>query len=1028
MKENQVNQRKLWKSIEHRQDEARFNELAEQEFMSSPLRSEEGDDGVARRDFLKLMGASLAMSATACVRRPVQKIVPYAKRPEDLTIGVANYYASSMSDGLSGYGLIVKTREGRPIKLEPNPENPASPKGISARAQALCVSLYDPDRLKQPKRRIAKGDFHKRIWDEKSWDKIDDELIKLIESESMVLLTNNNSSPSKKALIKDFSKAFKMKSYSWNPLVDSAASEAQAESYGSAVSPRYRFDKAKFILNVGSNFLATDANSQEYATAYAKSRKLDTGMSRHVCFESLLTLTGMNSDDRIRVRSSQYVDVLMGLAHEIVVKQGNSRYANNSSVKSQLEAYANTAANLGVDAELFSAIAKDLWANRGQSIVITGDVSATTANAKSAHIAANFLNSILDNDGKTVDHSVAPHVGVSAKQADLKAFISELQSGKHKLAIIENVNAAYYASASKFTEAVRAFRDQGGTVVYFGQYHDETADLADMILPNDHILESWGDSEFHEGVYSVQQPTIRPLHKTRSLEQSMLNWAYMAERGVSRLQNSETYHDYVKSFWKSDILKGRKQGKAFEDFWFELLQKAVYGETDKFDRNASARSFRTAALSNVKAQRNNSYELELYTKSGIGDGTYANISWLQEFPDPVSKVTWDNYLTVSKATADKFSLKEEDMVRLTANGKTMELPVYVQVGQHDDVFGLALGYGRTKGGKVANGVGFDAYPFVSYDQDGNPIFAGIEAKIEKIAKTYKLANTQGHNHMLGRQIVIGATLDSYKKDPSAGIHKHKIFSAWSKFEYPGHKWAMSVDLNSCIGCGDCVVACQAENNIPVVGKKYVLEGREMHWMRIDRYYSGSMDNPDSQWMPVMCQHCDNAPCETVCPVVATTHSEEGINEMTYNRCVGTRYCSNNCPYKVRRFNWFAYTKGDRAEDTPKEAYNPRVTVRSRGVMEKCTFCIQRIKDAKDVAKNEGRSVRDGEFQVACEQGCSSGAIVFGDMNDKESRVSKAFADARTYSLLEEYNAVPSVRYMTKIRNAKREDEQHGGDH
>ena len=371
-------------------------------------------------------------------------------------------------------------------------------------------------------------------------------------------------------------------------------------------------------------------------------------------------------------------------------------------------------------------------------------------------------------------------------------------------------------------------------------------------------------------------------------------------------------------------------------------------------------------------------------------------------------------------------LKEGSVVELTVGAKKLELPVYVQVGQHDDVFGLALGYGRTSGGRVANGVGIDAFGLVEY-VDGMPVFAGLSAEIKKLDKKYALANTQGHNTMMGRQIAVEATLESYKKDPSAGIHKHKIFSAWSKHEYKSYKWGMSVDLNSCIGCGSCIVACQAENNIPVVGKKFVLEGREMHWMRIDRYYSGTMDNPDSHFIPVMCQHCDNAPCETVCPVVATTHSEEGINEMTYNRCVGTRYCSNNCPYKVRRFNWFAYTNGDRPEDTPKEAYNPRVTVRSRGVMEKCTFCIQRIKDAKDTAKNNGTTVKDGDFKVACEEGCPTNAIIFGDMNNPESKVSKLFKDARTYSLLEEYNAVPNVRYMSKIRNAKRETKHHGGE-
>lgn len=1027
MKDNQVNQNKHWKSIEQLENEARFNELAEQEFQSSPLRTEAGNDGVARRDFLKLMGASLAMSATACVRRPVEKIVPYAKRPEDLTIGVPNFYASSLSDELSGYGLVVRTREGRPIKLEANTENPASPQGLSTRAQAHCISLYDMDRMKEPKRRISEGeDFHQRKWDLRSWEKADDEIVALLGQGAPLILTNNIASPSKKSLLGEFVQAFGGEAYSWNPLVDTCVERAQEMSYGKAVRPRYRFEKAQYVLNVGSDFLGTDPNAHEYAGAYIKARKAGEGMSRHVCFESLLSITGMNADDRIRVKSSQYVDVLMGLAHEIVVKNGNSRYASNSIVKSALSPYAGVAANLGIDAALFSEIAKDLWEMRGKSLVVTGSVSAMTKSHESAYIAANFLNSVLENDGVSVDYAKANYTGISANQMELAKFIEKLNSGAHKLAIIENVNIAYHAPNSGFKEALNKFVDNGGFVVYMGLYEDETARMSDLILPIDHSLEMWGDSEFHKGVFSLQQPTIRPLHKTRSFEQSMLNWAYMAEKGSSRLQNTEKYHDYVKAIWKEDVLRNTKSGKAFEDFWFELLQSGVYAKNKDLDSTLPARSFKTAALGSVESAKLSGYELELYVKSGIGDGTYANIAWLQEFPDPVSKVVWDNYLTVSKATADKMGLKEGSVVELTVGAKKLELPVYVQVGQHDDVFGLALGYGRTSGGRVANGVGIDAFGLVEY-VDGMPVFAGLSAEIKKLDKKYALANTQGHNTMMGRQIAVEATLESYKKDPSAGIHKHKIFSAWSKHEYKSYKWGMSVDLNSCIGCGSCIVACQAENNIPVVGKKFVLEGREMHWMRIDRYYSGTMDNPDSHFIPVMCQHCDNAPCETVCPVVATTHSEEGINEMTYNRCVGTRYCSNNCPYKVRRFNWFAYTNGDRPEDTPKEAYNPRVTVRSRGVMEKCTFCIQRIKDAKDTAKNNGTTVKDGDFKVACEEGCPTNAIIFGDMNNPESKVSKLFKDARTYSLLEEYNAVPNVRYMSKIRNAKRETKHHGGE-
>lgn len=1021
--ENMNQPKKYWKSLEQLKNQDAFNAQAEKEFMSSPLQSEDGKDGVARRDFLKLMGASIALSSTACVRRPVQKIVPYAKRPENMVMGVSNWYASSVLDNMAGYSVVVRTREGRPLKLEPNTLDAMNGNGLSARAQAHVVSLYDQDRLEKPLARIpAEKDFHKRIWNEMSWEKVDDKLIEMIEKENVAILTGNIASPSKQAAISDFAKTFKVKHYSWQALENSAVAEAQKLSYGSSLYPRYRFDKARMVVSVGADFLGADNNEQEYSSAFAKARQPGENMAKLVSFEGLLSLTGANADTRVRVKPSQYLEVLLGLAHEIVVKNGQSTYASDSKVKSVLANYADMGKKLGMDAGLFEEIAKDLWEHRGSSIVTAGGtLSATTNNEVDVLVAANFLNSVLSNDGKTIDYSKAPLNGLTANKADMLQLLADLKAQKIDLLIIEGINPAYNLPASfGFADALKDAK----FVVYMGQHHNETAELADMILPTDHALENWGDAEFRKGVFNIQQPTIRPLHDSRSLEMSMLNWAYMSNRGPARLKDSASWHDYVKRYWKENILRNSMSGEAFENFWHQLLQDGVYNTVgESKDQETSARRFNTASLSSLKSEENHSLALSLYAKSGIGDGDYANIAWMQEFPDPITKVTWDNYLTVSVAFAERNSLKEEDMVRLTVGSEVLELPVYVQPGQHDEVLGLAIGYGRTKGGQVCEGVGFNASNFITKDL----VASNISAKVEKIGKKYELANTQGHNSMLGRQIIIEATLESYLKEPSAGIHKHKIFSIWNEHEYKGYKWAMSIDLNSCFGCGSCVIACQAENNIPVVGKKYVLEGREMHWMSIHRYYSGDEHNPDVSFQPMLCHHCDNAPCETVCPVVATTHSEEGLNDMTYNRCVGTRYCSNNCPYKVRRFNWFAYTKGDRSEDTPKEAYNPDVTVRSRGVMEKCTFCVQRIHEVKNIAKDEGRKVKDGEIKVACEQGCPSNAIVFGDMNDPNSRVSKHFADQRTYKLLEEYNTVPSVRYKTKIRNAKRENSNHHGE-
>ena len=546
---------------------------------------------------------------------------------------------------------------------------------------------------------------------------------------------------------------------------------------------------------------------------------------------------------------------------------------------------------------------------------------------------------------------------------------------------------------------------------------DETGSWSHFLIPDSHPLEKWSDWEFKKGLFSIQQPTIRPLYKTRAFEDSLIRWIKLAG---SNLISSNNFYEYIKNRWE----RGKIGRPGHSSSWETFLKKGLSGEEKNLI--SSARPFNTRALKQLKAfkkREGGEVFLSLYESSGIKQGDMSNNAWLMEFPDPVSKICWENYLSISPAMALKKQLKEGDVVALATAESSVLAPVHIQPGQEDTVLSLAVGYGRQKAGSVGNNKGVNAFPLIdtkgnrSDKERGGFISAGKAVLIEKTPHSVPLANVQGHHSMEGRDIILETTLQEFKKDPSSGLpHHHKVPSLWSKHKYKGHKWGMVIDLNSCTGCGTCMIACQSENNIPTVGKEYVLQGREMHWIRVDRYYKGPEENPEALHQPVVCMHCDNAPCETVCPVLATVHSDEGTNDMVYNRCVGTRYCSNNCPYKVRRFNWFDYTKQSK-EEPLKLALNPDVTVRHRGVMEKCSFCIQKIHEGKAQAKREGRELKDGDVKTACQQSCPSEAIIFGDLNHPESKVSQAFQAKNSYALLDDMlNTKPAVKYLTKVRN------------
>lgn len=983
---------RYWRSFEELNNTPEFQATLQTEFMSSPLREEsknEGTDGVARRDFLKLMGASIALTTAAgCIRRPVQKMVPYNKQPEEVTIGVSNWYTSSYFDGQEGLGLLVKSREGRPVHIQGNPKFPLNGSSASVKAQASLLGLYEPNRLQKPYRNLFNEKRTNKESVNVSWEVLDTKVVESLQKGGVAILTGNISSPSTRAVIADFKAGFNADLYAWDPLADDVA-QGQASSYGEALVPGYRFDKAKVIVSIDGDFLGTWGPTMTNNKRFADGRRDIEKMSRLYSFDSTYSLTGSNADVRFKIKPSQQFDVVMGLIAEV---SGNTT-----------SPYSGIAEKLGLSSAAFKKVAADLVANKGESLVVAGGIQTRTQDSMALQIAVNHLNSILGNEGQTVV-AAAGNKNATASVEQIKNLIKKMNDGAVKTLIIYRSNPIYSLSADfGFTEAIKKVE----TVVYSGDKMDETAINAHYVASDNHALETWGDSEFATGLYGIHQPLIRTMYDTRSFQLSLMTWAFMAKVGPKRIQEFETFYDYVRNFWKAEMASKFLNGRDFDSFWNDFLQDGFVGEV----ATGSARSFKGDISSLKKSAKSDApFELALYPTVNIGDGTLANLGWLQELPDPVTKIVWDNYASVSVKTAEQNKLREGDVIELTVGDRKLSLPTHIQPGLHDQVVAVAVGYGRTHAGDVAKGVGQNAFTLA---KDG--VFAGLSVEFKKTSQKIDLVTTQGHDSMEGRQLVVQATNKDIQKGKDANIHRHHTWNIWSGHQYNGHKWGMAIDLNTCTGCSACMTACQSENNISVVGKKYVMQGREMHWIRIDRYYTGTPENAETVFQPVMCQHCDNAPCETVCPVAATVHSSEGLNEMVYNRCVGTRYCSNNCPYKVRRFNWFNYAK---LIEKPMHMHlNPEVTVRSRGVMEKCTFCVQRIKEAKNKAKTEERPLKDGDVKTACEAACPTQTIVFGDLNDENSRVSKVFkSEPRAYELLEEWYAKPSVRYQSKIKN------------
>ncbi len=1003
-----------WLSLEQWRQDPEFIEKTKNEFSQSPLSNVETESGWARREFLKLMGASLALTTFGCVRRPAQKIVPYVNRPEEVVPGIANYYSSTMIEGHETFGLVVKTREGRPIKIEGNPDHPDNQGGLSASAHAALLSLYDPDRLVEPKRNILNKNKTNADMISTTYEKIDEAVSKAVKKGSVAVVTQGQKTSASKQFFRDFTRATKSQLFFIDSVDETTVKRGQRASYGKSVFPRYQIQKARLIVSVGADFLGTYVTPVSFSKQFSKRRNPDGDMNKLISFESVLSLTGANADERFQVKPTQKLTAVMAILSDLIIKKGRTSYSADRRVVRALKSFDEAIKALHLPEGAISRITDELWSNRGKSLVLSGGMQSKTSKALELQVATNFLNSVLGNDGKTIDYSQASQRGFDGGAENVNKLVSAINSGKIKTLIVQGTNLAYFLpETSGFKEAIKKL----DLIVYLGDRNDETGRISDYIVPDHHQFETWGDSEGLSGVYAIQQPTIRPLYKTRAFQESLMKWANLSGMGPNRFKE-ESWYKYLQEHWKYNIWSKNRSvsfaSQSFDDFWYELLQKGVFDTSrTKRSRSTGARNFNISQFSKISPSEEHKWELALYQKSILKDGALANMAWLQELPDPVTKLVWDNYVCISVQDAQAQHIKEGQVLNLKVGSTSVSIPAHIQPGQKSGVLALAVGYGRKGAGKVADGIGVNAYQLAQYNAN-EVAYSGLPVEFSSTSDYVELVTPQGHHSMEGRQIAIEATHDQYKHNKEANIHRHKIFSLWDKHEYKGHKWGMSIDLNTCNGCSACVVACQAENNIPVVGKKYVMEGRIMQWIRVDRYYSGDPNDPSILNMPITCHHCDNAPCETVCPVAATTHSDEGLNTMTYNRCVGTRYCGNNCPYKVRRFNWFNYTKD--IKKPLNMALNPEVTVRVRGVMEKCSFCEPRIKSAKEKAKQDGRALKDGDILTACQQSCPADAIVFGDMNDPNSKLSQMFSEKRTYSLLEELNAVPALKYQTKIRN------------
>ncbi|NCG29195.1 MAG: TAT-variant-translocated molybdopterin oxidoreductase [Bacteroidetes bacterium] len=1044
------NKKVYWKGTEELIQEPTFVKNSQKEF-SEELPIEQflsnndlDSTNTSRRDFLKFMGFGITAATLAACETPVVKSLPYVVKPDEVMPGIANYYASTHFDGYDYASILVKTREGRPIHIEANKRSVVSGNGVSARVNSSILSLYNNRRFKTPLKEGAPSD----------WTTVDGELANALAAVkanggNVRVLSSTMISPSSEALMNEFSAwmgestessdgedagSASVKHIMYDAVSAAAMREANSRTFGSATIPSYNFDKAESIVSIGADFLTNWINPLGISAGYAATRKPGGTMSKHFQFETGLSTTGSSADVRGAIKPSE-MGVVAKMIHSAVAAKLGQAGAGSASL-------ANDDNNV---ASKIDEAAASLVGARGKSIVISG------SNDPNVQTVVNGINQMLENYGTTLDMNVPMNLR-QGSDADFGALIAEMNSGAVDMLFIMDCDPMYSAPASfGFADALAKVK----TSVSFGEKPDFTSQLTTYVCPVNHYLESWNDANPAGVEVSFTQPAIEKIYDTRQWQDSFLKW--MGADG--------SYYDYLKGKWDSEVSVEDNPEAIFASRWNKIIHDGTSTLSAPEGMESNQMSFNTDAVAQAAgsvAAACDGWEVEFYVKTGIGLGTNADNPWLQELPDPVTKVVWDQYVCMNPADMNELGLntlmgeqQKSGMVRVTVEGQSVELPVVAVPGQKKQTIAVALGYGKGyEGDRLIGSNVFSMLPvtngFVQYNS---------AATVEKLEMRYNIASTQTHHTMMGRKMLNETTLSDFTdngKDswnPDVAIADAygtktaiKELDLWADQDIDlGHRWGMSIDLNTCIGCGSCVTACHSENNVPIVGKDEVNRTRTMSWMRIDRYYSSDADPeihgginqtkdyaamevpadyPEVGFMPVMCQHCNHAPCETVCPVAATTHSDEGYNQMTYNRCIGTRYCANNCPYKVRRFNWFNYVGDSKftdinpaQDDLARMVLNPDVVVRSRGVMEKCSLCVQRVQAGKLDAKKKGEPVADGVVQTACSSACPTNAITFGDINDANSSVREQAMDERAYNLLEEVGVQPNIWYQTKVRNA-----------
>ncbi len=984
-----------WRSLDELADTEEFRELLHREFPQGA----EFMDPVSRRGFVKLMGASLALAGvTACTRQPAEKIVPYVRQPEEIVPGKPLFFATAMPAPGGAIPLLVESHEGRPTKVEGNPEHPESGGATDAIAQASVLDLYDPDRT----RTIT---FRGQI---ESWGTFLTQLKAAVEGSragggaSLRLLTGSVTSPTLAAQLADLQREFpNLKWHQWEPAGRDQAHAGARLAFGEDADVRYNLERAAVIVSLDADFLSRGPGSLRHAREFANGRRVTGGrreMNRLYVLEATPSPTGSIADHRVPVKAGEVALVARVLAAAAGVPGISAPDAGH------LEPW-------------LAPIGRDLLANRGRSAVIVGDEQPAEV-----HALGHAINQALGNVGQTVVFTEPIEARPVDQLASLWDLVNDMEAGRVDTLLVIDTNPVYTAPADmRFADRLSKVRLR----VDLGLHADETAALCHWQIPMAHYLESWSDTRAADGTVTIIQPLIAPLYGGRT--------AHELVAALGR-QSGQTSYEIVRAYWQERMAApggvqaatttpavGAEAAAAaapgptggatagFERSWRKALHDGMVPGTA-----AAVKALTPRGLTLGTAQPSKGLEIQFRADPSVFDGRFANNAWLQELPKPSTKLTWDNAALVSPKTAERLGVRSEDVVELRYRGRRLAAPVWILPGQAPDSVTVYLGYGRTEAGHVGNGTGFNAYQL----RTSHALWASHGLEVSKTGGRYQLVTTQNQQSVEGRNVLRAGTLEKFREHPEFAHEGAEAppggMTLYPEHEYKGYAWAMAIDLSTCTGCNACVAACNAENNIPSVGKVEVGRGHRMHWLRVDRYHSGDPESPQAFNQPVPCMHCENAPCEVVCPVAATAHSDEGLNDMVYNRCVGTRYCSNNCPYKVRRFNFFRYQ--DWETPTLKMVHNPDVTVRSRGVMEKCTYCVQRINAAKIQAERENRRVRDGEVVTACAAACPTQAIVFGDRNDRDSRVAKLKAEPLNYGMLEDLNTRPRTTYLAAVRN------------